>query len=567
MALKRVPTTAASYSHDQATRSLRFYDASELSKATRRGHSRPPNMSFFKPARNADFLRSRTLFFVVILVLHFVFGIVAALDVAAKDTRRTHSHLGVSVYNLIIQLVCFAAVAAVARLDTQQHVGEQHAWFSHTFFEIVLYAALAVLQLAGALAYSALSPTFQCGSNIGSACASAYRALLVGSWTITILYVLFALWFTASVVVASKRDPTVWRRRCRSYDWEGNGHTALISPLSPVDVVIAEKQVTSTVTSTAASPVKPKKTTWVLPTLRQGPRPRLESTPHLPIQSLPPPTPYSAVPPTAGSSIPPVPELPLEHRQQHMTLHLSPIPQDVPEDISLSGTPAAMRPVSLVQSIAQRQRAMIMSIKPLRLGHSRARTSVDKSMIGQPRAQEDYRDTMDSKYAGMTLTAAEATFPNWWNAESTFAPPRSTFQSGTPSRFTGESSSPAFPRSTLQSNNVHAPSHLRSQSYDQPPATAMTWTLEPPGFSVARTVSSRYSTGTTVPPTPPPKDKWRLPALELQPAIDTGVSSAQSNYSNQSRSNSQRHQRAMSPTPRSDIIEQRRKMTSPKGFI
>lgn len=68
-------------------------------------------MSFFKPTRNADFLRSRTLFFgtnyhvrlvaqhaniliflVVAIVLHLIWAIVAVLDVSSTDTRRTASH-------------------------------------------------------------------------------------------------------------------------------------------------------------------------------------------------------------------------------------------------------------------------------------------------------------------------------------------------------------------------------------------------------------------------------------------------------------------------------------------
>ncbi|KAG8802060.1 hypothetical protein FRC17_006495 [Serendipita sp. 399] len=125
-----------------------------------------------------------------------------------------------------------------------------------------------------------------------------------------------------------------------------------------------------------------------------------------------------------------------QQHQQPMTVRLSPIPQDVPEDISLSGTPAALRPVSLAQSLAQKQRQMIMSIKPLRLGRTGGgRTSIDKSTIGKPKEIDQTRrhlsfeedadadaDTAsslaESKYMSMTMTAAEATFSHWWRPES-----------------------------------------------------------------------------------------------------------------------------------------------------
>ena len=69
------------------------------------------------------------------------------------------------------------------------------------------------MPIAGALAYSALSPTFDCGTgkflyfhfqtiftNIitehgGASCGAAIRAILVGSWTITILCMSIPLLF------------------------------------------------------------------------------------------------------------------------------------------------------------------------------------------------------------------------------------------------------------------------------------------------------------------------------------------------------------------------------------
>ncbi|KAG8836539.1 hypothetical protein FRB91_008589, partial [Serendipita sp. 411] len=395
-------------------------------------------------------------------------------------------------------------------------------WFSHVLYETYLYVVLALCQFAGALAYSALSPKFECATSVGATCSPASRAILVGCWAIALLYVGYSLWFTFLVVRTSKRDPTVWSRRFKSFDWDGSRssgtmsghghgqHDALISPASPLGLLTkgggggggGEKKGISTIVmptppetaeiptaSSVSVPAPRKNSTWMMfPTRASRPRPRLESTPHLPIQNLPPPTPYTAVPASASapaigmatanatltlqsqspppplmsatSSIPPVPPLPLQyqyqpHQQQQQVqqvqqmqyqqdgllspVHLSPVPQDVPEDISLSGTPAALRPVSLAQSLAQKQRQMIMSIKPLRLGLGRSggRASIDKTMIGQPKAfvdpmgvttrrhhsfDDDYSSVAESKYMSMTMTAAEATFNHWWRPESSFAP-------------------------------------------------------------------------------------------------------------------------------------------------
>lgn len=251
----------------------------------------------------------------------------------------------------------------------------------------------------------------------------------MGNWTITILYLMFVGWFTTSVVLAAKRDPTVWRSRSRTFDWEADGQPRLITPSSPLDIIGVEKTQTTSVS-------KPRKT-WVLPLARQGPRPRVESTPHLPIQNLPPPTPFEPVPRIS------------EH-------HLALARQSIPEDISLSETPdEAFRPISLPQSVVQKQRNKIMSIKPLRL--HRTRGSVDKSTIGLPKAITVGRSTLtESKF--MSMTAVESHFQHWWDPESSFA-------------------------------------------------------RQPSGYPVAPTISSRsrYSTGTTIPPTPPPKDQWRIP--------------------------------------------------------
>lgn len=253
----------------------------------------------------------------------------------------------------------------------------------------------------------------------------------------------------------------MWRSHCRSFDWVGR-QSVLITPSSPLDILGAEKA------ALAIDPPKPRRT-WVIPALRQGPRPRLESTPHLPIQSLPPATPFGQVPP--------VPEIdPALARQS------------VPEDISLNESQdETFRPMSYVQSMMQK-RAKIMSIKPLRLHKSRA--SVDKSTIGQPKAVTIPPSSFtESKYGEEPrLTIAESQFRSWWNPESTFARQ-----------------------------------------------------IDPSGFpmapTIAPTISSRYSQGTTVPPTPPPKDRYRLP----QPSIDN-------------------------PNPFHDVVD-RRLMTSPKRFI
>jgi hypothetical protein len=393
-------------------------------------------MSFFKPTRNADFLRSRTLFFVAVLVLHFIWSIVAALDVSSQDTRRTLSRVVVASYNLGIQVLSFAIISFIVYIDSKDL--DKSCWFSHTFFEIAVYSWISLLQLAGALAYSALSPTFECGTELGGAsCSAAIRAILVGSWTISLLYIMFTLWFTTSVFVAAKRDSTVWRTRSNAYDWQAGQterQSALMLPPSPIDLLNAEKK------GTSSTDTKPRKT-WVLPIRRQTPRPRLESTPHLPIQNLPPMTPFEPVPPIPA--------------------HLALPRQSIPEDISLSGTPdEGMRRISLAQSLTARQRMKIISIKPLRLHRTRA--SVDKSTIGLPRVVTlGARSSLtDSKYMNMTMTAAEASFPHWWNPESSFA--RRT------------------PRDQID-------------------------------FPTAPTVSSRYSTSTTIPPTPPPKDDWQLP--------------------------------------------------------
>jgi hypothetical protein len=230
-------------------------------------------------------------------------------------------------------------------------------------------------------------------------------------------------------------------------------------PPSPIDILNAEKKGTSS-TDTTNSPNKPRKT-WVLPIRRTTPRPRLESTPHLPIQNLPPMTPFEPVPPLPATAV---------------TAHLALPRQSIPEDISLSGTPdGAMRRISLVHSLTAKQRMKIMSIKPLRL--HRPRASVDKSTIGFPRvvtmgARSSFTD---SKYMDMTMTAAEASFPHWWNPESSFAARRTTAGTGAGARAQGHG------------------------------------LLRDSDFLIAPTISSRYSTGTTVPPTPPPKDDWQLP--------------------------------------------------------
>ncbi|KAG8808054.1 hypothetical protein FRC19_006149 [Serendipita sp. 401] len=478
----------------------------------------------------------------------------------------------------------------------------------------------------------------------------------------------YSLWFTFLVVRTSKRDPTVWSRRFKSFDWDGSRssgtmsghghgqHDALISPASPLGLLTkgggggggGEKKGISTIVmptppetaeiptaSSVSVPAPRKNSTWMMfPTRASRPRPRLESTPHLPIQNLPPPTPYTAVPASASapaigmatanatltlqsqspppplmsatSSIPPVPPLPLQyqyqpHQQQQQVqqvqqmqyqqdgllspVHLSPVPQDVPEDISLSGTPAALRPVSLAQSLAQKQRQMIMSIKPLRLGLGRSggRASIDKTMIGQPKAfvdpmgatrrhhsfDDDYSSVAESKYMSMTMTAAEATFNHWWRPESSFAPggpqqqqlqqgplgSRSRPQTQSPLRGVtlpghGRSrsdesqyqSSQYGYRMTLEPATANSPNHSpigtlntdphRHLSTDSKNSNNVQF-LRPPNpkfLSVggAPTVSSRYSTAThatTIPPTPPPKDRWRnlpppLPVLEVQPRIE-----------------------------------------------
>ncbi|KAG8773378.1 hypothetical protein FRC16_005396, partial [Serendipita sp. 398] len=489
----------------------------------------------------------------VALVLHLVWSIVAALDVSSTDTRRTSSHLEIAIYNLLIQLVSLCAITSILLFDSKSTSSKSH-WFSHVLYETYLYVVLALCQFAGALAYSALSPKFECATSVGATCSPASRAILVGCWAIALLCkcttalsshacmhafndrlwyyanltsdVGFSLWFTFLVVRTSQRDPTVWSSRFKSFDWDGSRrgsgtmsghghgqHDALISPASPLGLLAkgggggggGEKKGISTIVmptppetaeiptaSSVSVPAPRKNSTWMMfPTRASRPRPRLESTPHLPIQNLPPPTPYTAVPASASapaigmatanatltlqsqspppplmsatSSIPPVPPLPLQyqyqpHQQQQQVqqvqqvqqmqyqqdgllspVHLSPVPQDVPEDISLSGTPAALRPVSLAQSLAQKQRQMIMSIKPLRLGLGRSggRASIDKTMIGQPKAfvdpmgaatrrhhsfDDDYSSVAESKYMSMTMTAAEATFNHWWRPESSFAP-------------------------------------------------------------------------------------------------------------------------------------------------
>ena len=241
----------------------------------------------------------------------------------------------------------------------------------------------------------------------------------------------FTVWFTLSVFFAAKRDSTVWRTPPRAYDWQAKRQSPLMLPPSPIDV---EKKPSS------STDTKPRKT-WVLPIRRQTPRPRLESTPHLPIQNLPPMTPFEPVPPIPA--------------------HLALPRQSIPEDVSLSGTPEeGLRRVSLAQSLSAKQRMKIISIKPLRL--QRTRTSVDKNTIGFPRVVTigAHSSLTDSKYMDMTMSAAEAQFPHWWNPESSFA------------------------RRTPREQN---------------------------DFPMAPTISSRYSTGTTIPPTPPPKDNWQLP--------------------------------------------------------
>jgi hypothetical protein len=220
----------------------------------------------------------------------------------------------------------------------------------------------------------------------------------------------------------------------------------------------------------AIDPPKPRRT-WIIPALRQGPRPRLISTPHLPIQSLPPATPYG--------DAPPVPDI-----------NIALARQSIPEDVSVSEYPDdGFRPVSYVHSLAKR--AKIMSIKPLKLHKSRA--SVDKSTIGLPKVVAVPPGSLtDSKYYAdgeePRLTIAESQFNAWWNPESSFAP------QADPSGF-------------------------------------------PMAPTIAPTISSRYSRATTVPPTPPPKDRKRYP----QPSIDS-----------------------IPPLP--EIID-RRNMISPKGFI
>ncbi|PVG02255.1 hypothetical protein CPB86DRAFT_811743 [Serendipita vermifera] len=319
-------------------------------------------MSIFKPTRNADFLRSRTLFFVVVLVLHLIWSIVAILDVSSRDTRRTPSHVSVAAYNLATQLICFCTISLIVYYDTRNinmNANAPRAWLSHTFFEIAVYILLTILQLAGALAYSALSPTFKCGDAVGaSGCVSAFRAILVGCWTVTIIYVAFTCWFTTSVVLVARRDPAVWTSRSKTYDWEaayGKPPSLLDDEAggrrgaSPLEVVLGppsekgtnkstdgKKQATTTMQSghqfimfpfpSASSssnqnsansqqpPSRPeakRSRTWndYFPTRWTGPRPRLESTPHLPIQSLPPPTPFDTIPPVPALPTEPVPAL------------------------------------------------------------------------------------------------------------------------------------------------------------------------------------------------------------------------------------------------------------------
>lgn len=216
-------------------------------------------------------------------------------------------------------------------------------------------------------------------------------------------------------------------------------------------------------------------------------------------------------PPTPFTPWEPIPPIP-EH-------HLALARQSIPEDISLNETPDdVFRPIPLPQAAASKERNKIMSIKPLKL--HRPRGSLDKESIGRPKAFTAGRSTLgESKF--MSLTAVESQFQHWWEPESSFARQTPRFAS----------------------------------------------------FNGAPTVSSksRYSTltGTTVPPTPPPKDQYQIP-LSATTAVATTATTATTTITSPASSNPFREypdRRAMSTSPVPRITSPVSRVTSPVSRV
>jgi len=302
----------------------------------------------------AGFLQTRKFFFVTVVVFHAIITLVAAVDVSSYHTRQSDVHLTAAVLNFAINLFSFITITLIALLDS---IDKESRWYvSQVRFEVAVVLFVTCLQLVNGIAYAAFLPRFGC-TDLDTTCTTVGRLVLVGSWIVTTLYMLYAAYFTAIAVLAGQRVKKVWVTPTKVFAWD------------PMSLPISRPSAPLEILGHGATMIQVRqRETWANPQHDRG-----TSSPKLPPLPTPP--------------VPPVPTLP-SYANDPYPDH-KPLP-DFPQDVSSLDlkTPAAKsRPLTVISESSH-----YAPIEPLKLkGHSKGAFS---------------HDTGEARYAHITRQAS-----------------------------------------------------------------------------------------------------------------------------------------------------------------
>jgi len=312
----------------------------------------------------ASFLQTRKLFFVTVVVFHAIITLLAAVDVSSDTTRHSDVHLTAAVLNFAINLFSFITITLLAVLDS---IDQESRWYvSEVRFEVALVLFVTCLQLVNGIAYADFVPRFGC-TDLDTTCTTVGRLVLVGSWIVTTLYMLYAAYFTAIAILAGQRVKKVWVTPTKLFAWDP-ASLPISRPSAPLDIL-----------GDGATMIQVRqRETWANPQHDRG-----TSSPKLP--------PLLA---------PPVPPLPTHVENPYPDNKAQP---DFPQDVSSLDLKTKSRPLTV---ISESEASRYTATEPLKTkGHSKGASS---------------HDTGVARYAHMTRSASVKSRGDWMTPGFTY---------------------------------------------------------------------------------------------------------------------------------------------------